>query len=256
MLFIAGGVSHAGLNNNEAVETITVRPGITQSYLINHVDNPAAIVILFVGYGGYLNITREGIQQPTRNFLVRTRDLLHTHGFVTVTLDTPSDYASSEGILGWRASRTHAEDTGKIIAHLRKKYTQPVWLIGTSRGSISAANAAARLPLTHIDGLVLTATVVESGGRNPGYIGDVAIDTVRQPTLIVHHDDDGCSVSDFFTAKRLPARFSAAKKVAFKAFSGGKAPQSEDCGPLSAHGFFGIESDVISYIAAWIKNNS
>jgi len=242
--------SHADFT--ETVEVVEVRPGVTQAYLLLTPKNPVATVILFAGYGGYLNITPDGIQQPSKNFLVRTREEYAKRNFITVVVDVPSDFKGTDGILGWRATETHAQDLQKIIAKLRSMVDVPIWLIGTSRGTISAANAAARLQKNGADGLVLTASVVESGGRNPGYLGDVVLDDIRIPTLIVHHEDDDCVVCDFYAAKRLPAEFKNAPRVEFMAFSGGKPAESGSCGPLSEHGFFGIEEKVVDTIAAWI----
>jgi len=248
--------SHAALSEQETVNSVTVRPGITQAFLINHVKNPDAVAVLFAGYGGYLKITADGIQQPSKNFLVRTRQLFTANNIMTVVVDTPSDYAGVDGILGWRASATHASDLQIIIQYLRQTYQRPVWLVGTSRGTISAANAASRLSPMLIDGLVLTATVVEPGGRNSGYVGDVALEKITQPVLIVHHEEDDCVVCDFYSAKRLPGELTGAKKVGFKSFTGGSPAQSGSCGPLSEHGFFGLEDKVIAYISQWIKDNT
>ena len=165
----------------ETVEVVEVRPGVTQPYLLLTPKNPVATVILFAGSGGYLNITQDGIQQPSRNFLVRTREEYAKRNFITVVVDVPSDFKGADGILGWRATETHAQDLQKIIAKLRSAADVPVWLIGTSRGTISAANVAARLQKNGADGLVLTATVVEPGGNNSGYVGDVELEDIRIP---------------------------------------------------------------------------
>jgi len=237
---------------SESIETVTVRPGVSQSYLLLTPSDPVATVILFSGYGGYLNITQQGIQQPTNNFLVRTRELFAQQKILTAVIDTPSDFAGVDGILGWRATQTHAQDIQKIIISLRQKADIPIWLIGTSRGTISAANAAARLHINGPDGLVLTSTVVDSGGKNSGYIGDVALDNIRIPTLIIHHNEDDCVVSDIFGAQKLPAQLSNAPRVEFIAYDGGKTPESGSCGALSEHGFIGLETDVVKTITEWI----
>ena len=243
-------VAHADFS--ETVEVVTVRPGVTQPYLLLTPDKPVATVILFSGYGGYLDITQDGIQQPSRNFLVRTREQFAEKNFMTVVVDVPSDFKGTDGILGWRATQTHAEDLQKIITRLREKADIPLWLIGTSRGTISAANAAARLQENGAEGLVLTASVVTAGGNNSGYVGDVALDQIRVPTLVVHHDEDDCVVCDFYEAKRLPAKLKNVPRVEFIAFSGGKPAKSGSCGPLSEHGFFGLEDKVVDTISAWI----
>ena len=66
-------------NFTESVEVVTVRPGVTQSYLLLTPKNPVATVILFAGYGGYLDITKYGIQQPSRNFLARSQRQMRRH---------------------------------------------------------------------------------------------------------------------------------------------------------------------------------
>lgn len=236
----------------ETVEVVEVRPGVTQAYLLLTPKDPLATVILFAGYGGYLNITQDGIQQPSENFLVRTREEYAKRNFITAVVDVPSDFKGIDGILGWRATETHAQDLQKIIAKLRSVADVPVWLIGTSRGTISAANAAARLQKNGADGLVLTASVVEPGGNNSGYVGDVELKDIRIPTLIIHHQEDECVVCDFYAAQRLPAEFKNAPRVEFMAFSGGKPAESGSCGPLSEHGFFGLEEKVVDTVAAWI----
>jgi hypothetical protein len=231
----------------ESVEVVTVRPGVTQSYLLLMPENPVATVVLFAGYGGYLDITSDGIQQPSQNFLVRTREMFAKKNFNTVVVDVPSDFSGVDGILGWRATQTHAQDLQKIITKLREASDVPVWLIGTSRGTISAANAAARLQVGGPDGLVLTASV---------YLGDVELDKIRIPTLIIHHEEDDCSASDFYAAKRLPAELKNVSRIEFIAFLGGRSPESGACDPLSEHGFFGLEEKVINTISSWIENKT
>ncbi len=79
------------------------------------------------------------------NSLVRSRDLFHAAGFVTALVDAPSDHRGEDGLGGFRLSAQHADDIGKVIAEVRARTSLPVWLVGTSRGAISAANAASRL---------------------------------------------------------------------------------------------------------------
>ena len=250
LLFLFPIFSHADFT--ETVETVEVRPGVVQPYLLLTPKDPVATVILFAGYGGYLNITQDGIQQPSENFLVRTREIFAKKKFMTVVVDVPSDFKGTDGILGWRATDTHAHDLQKIIVRLKEKSDIPVWLIGTSRGTISAANVAARIHKNVADGLVLTASVVEPGGKNSGYVEDVDLEDIHIPTLIVHHEDDGCVVCDFFVAKQLPEKLVNASRVEFISFSGGKPARSRACGPLSKHGFFGIEEKVVDAISTWI----
>jgi hypothetical protein len=51
-------------------------------------------------------------------------------------------------------------------------------------------------------------------------------------------------------------RLSAAARRELLTFSGGDAPQSDACEPLSPHGYFGIDERVIDAIATWITVTS
>ena len=67
----------------------------------------------------------------------------------------------------------------------------PVWLVGTSRGTVSAASVGVRLGPSRVAGVVLTSTVWA------GSIAQVPLEQLRVPTLLVHNHDDGCRESPF-----------------------------------------------------------
>ncbi len=117
-----------------------------------------ASVILFTGSEGIAAVER--FQNPEWgrvNFLVRNRRRFVEHGFLVAVVDVPSDHTTG---YGWsRTSKTHAQDVAGVIAALRREALVPVWVVGTSMGTISAANAAARLRVGGPDGLVLTSSV-------------------------------------------------------------------------------------------------
>ena len=79
-------------------------------------------------------------------------------GIVAAVMDAPSDQPSGMDD-DFRLGSAHAEDIGKVVADLKKRFPGlPVFLVGTSRGTISAASAGQRLG-TAVDGVVLTATL-------------------------------------------------------------------------------------------------
>jgi pimeloyl-ACP methyl ester carboxylesterase len=139
----------------------------------------------------------------------------------------------------------HAEDTGRVVADLKTRYPGlPVFLVGTSRGTISAASAGRRLR-PGVDGVVLTATVFLASRRQPGLSG-FDFSTIPVPLLFVHHVDDGCDYTPQSAAKRLAERYPVVS------VSGGLPPQSKPCDAMSAHGFLGREADTVDAIAKWI----
>jgi hypothetical protein len=51
------------------------------------------------------------------------------------------------------------------------------------------------------------------------------------------------------------ARFTSTPRKQLIAVSGGIPPQSDPCEALSRHGYFGIEDEVVTAIADWIKES-
>ena len=137
----------------------------------------------------------------------------------------------------------------------------PICLVGTSRGTISAAAYAAEAPsasLPAIDCLVLTSSLTQASTSGPPFdqnlLIDVALESVNVPSYVVAHKEDKCYVTPPSDVKVLKSRLSVGSpKVGVKTFMGGTTTLSGECDPLSAHGFFGIEPRVVSDIGKWIR---
>ena len=89
-------------------------------------------------------------------FLVRSRDKFADHNFMVAVVDAPSDQQQGMNPM-FRMSGAHAGDIGAVAAYLKEQADVPVWLVGTSMGTFSAARAA--IAAKGIDGLVLTSTI-------------------------------------------------------------------------------------------------
>lgn len=238
----------AGAACAEDIVILSTRGGVTQSYLLSapEAGKARAVAILFPGGAGKTDLERETARAvlDRGNFLVRTRRLFAGSGIAAAVVDVPSDQpAGMED--GFRLGAAHAEDIGKVVADLRTRFPGvPVFLVGTSRGTVSAASAGSRLGKT-VDGVVLTATLFLASGRQPGLSGfDYA--SIPSPLLFVHHADDACAHTPYSSAKRLADRYPLVS------VSGGPPPQSKPCEAMSAHGFLGREADTVDAIAKWI----
>lgn len=237
----------------ERVERLDPRPGVTLNVLVQEPEHPVGCVVLFAGGDGNLRLDELG--KPgwgADNFLVRSRALFVARGFVTAVPDAPSD-RRKKGLAGdYRAGPEHAADVGVLVSFLKERYGQPVWLMGTSRGAISAANAASRLGAGQVAGLVLASGVTRDGRNGPG-LRSVALDFIRMPVLILHHAGDACPNSPPDDARNLPQAFSASSRVQFIELRGGEAGTPDArCGGRSHHGFLGMEDEVVGRIADWI----
>lgn len=242
-MFFPSLMAHA---DDERVE-LHLPSGIQQPFFVTAPQGePVASLILFTGGNGIVGKTGQ-------NFLLRSRKKFAAQGFLVVAADVPSNHqAGLNAVI--RSSAEYAQDVAPIIAYLRQKAKVPVWLIGTSTGTISAASVAARLASNGADGLVMTSTFVPAGGPAPPITMTVDLAAIAIPTLFVHNKEDACGTSSFANLAPLMARITHAPRKELIAVSGGLPPQSDACDALSRHGYFGIEDEVIGDIARWIKS--
>jgi len=234
-----------------SVQTLPSRPGVTESFLLVRPESPpVASVILLSGGEGILALNRYGPSWKHGNFLVRTRDLFVEEGLLVAVLDVPGDRSS--GLGAFRVSKEHAQDVAAVIAALKALAPVPVWLMGTSKGTVSAAFVAGRLRQGGPDGLVLTSSVTDRSRATANTVLDADLDEIRVPTLIVHHKQDRCVVTRYHTAQLLPGQLKKAPRKEFMGFEGGVS-EGDPCESFAYHGYHGIEREVVHAIAAWIK---
>jgi pimeloyl-ACP methyl ester carboxylesterase len=237
---------------DDEVRTVPARPGVTESFLlVRPPATPVAGVILFAGGDGNLALTPAGLGQLQGNFLVRTRTRWAREGFLVAVLDTPSD--RSRGLWNFRTTKEHAADVKRVIAAMREIAKVPVWLVGTSMGTLSAANAAGRITDGGPDGVVLTSSVTETSKLSYETVMHGALEDIRVPTLVVHHKDDTCRASPYSGAEAIMKALKRAPVKELMTFEGGRPRISDPCEAKAPHGYFGLEGQVVSAIGAWIR---
>ena len=223
---------------------------------------PAASVVLFPGGHGKLSLSSfigsVSFGWGRNNNLVRTRNFYAQHGFLTATVDAPSDRKKMNA--AWRMGSKHAKDIAAVIIYLKKQADVPVWVIGTSMGSFSAANMGIRLK-DNVAGVVLTSSITRSNKRwrvydeYPRGVISMDLSAVTAPVLVVSHEDDQCQLTPASDIDDLANGFTKAQHVEKQLFSGGDPPMSDPCQALSQHGFLGIEQQVVDAIATFIMSN-
>ena len=195
----------------------------------------------------------EASRAPLLDHLIelRRRLMWSLAGFVVAFVDAPSDRLG-EGLIGFRTSREHAADIGAVIARLRHDDAVPVWVAGSSMGTVSAASVAARLGKDGPDGLVLISSVTRAHPAMRESLANVPLENIRVPTLIVHHRQDPCEITPYDDAAALPRRFTGARRVELVTVEGGPPARGLPCGPESPHAFLGMEDVLIARIVSWI----
>lgn len=238
------------------VVTLATHDGTTTRYAYAAPQSPKGALVLLAGGDGHLDLDAQGCAQKLKgNSLVRSQALFHREGFATALVDAPSDHQALDGLGGFRAQAAHAEDLGKVIADLRTRVKGPVWVLGTSRGAISAANAASRLK--DVDGVVLTSpvTVGTARGRKAWTsqtVFDNPLGDIRAPLLIVSHAQDGCYRSPPSGAQGIAERYKGGR-VQVVMVTGGSSGQGDACAGRSPHGFTGLDAELVAGIARFVR---
>ena len=264
------------LGENASIVSISTPRGVHQAFILIKPDHPQASVILFSGGDGVLRLNRMPQLKVgpndfvAGNFLVRSRQNFAAHDLMVAVVDAPSDHLKGMSPY-FRISKDHATDIGAVAEYLKREADVPVWLVGTSAGSWSAALGAISagrddIATSAIGGLVLTSTVTRIpqdsvfGKAFPTFAGDypdgvmsTALPEVRVPTLIMSHRDDGCVYTPAVDAPALGKRLSQASKVEIAVITGGDPPQSDPCEAYAAHGYLGVEAQAVDTIARFIK---
>lgn len=235
------------------VVDLPVRDGAMQRILVlSPAGLPGGVVLLYVGGSGNIKLKPDGTIRKDGNFLVRSRDLFVKQGFLTVLVDRPTDWAGSDSDR-YRTTTAHANDAKAILRFVRHRTQTPVWLVGNSRGTISAAHIALALGPSEVGGIVLSAAVTRPGGRRTRMVQDIDLSRITVPVLLLGHKDDGCAVTPWADQAALAAAFTSSPRAEAVGLKGGEhGDPSEPCRGYSHHGFLSLEARAVETIADWI----
>lgn len=236
----------------EKVVDIPSRSGVTQRFVYVAPDNPKAAVILYAGGHGGLQIDSGGNYGWGKgNFLVRTRQLFAEQGLAVAVIDAPSDRQQKPFLNRFRQTPEHLADTKAVIAWLKQQTKLPVWVIGTSRGTQSAAYIATEAKPADggPDGVVLTSTILSDPRGRP--VPDMPLEKITVPVLVAHHEQDGCKHCPYRDVPQVMNKLTSSPRKELISFKGGE-DVGDPCEARGHHGFAGIEKEVVTRIAAWI----
>jgi pimeloyl-ACP methyl ester carboxylesterase len=210
-------------------------------------DGAAATVVLFSGGAGGIGY-KNGTPQ-SGNFLIRSRDEFAQVGLNVALMGNPDDFKKLTP--QFRRSAEHVDDVSHVLEDIAIRSKAPIWLVGTSQGTLSAAANAAELG-SRLAGAVLTSTV--TGQQAGGSANDIALEKISVPVLIYHHKQDSCRITPAYAAERLIKRLTLASVKKYIEVDGGKDPVGDPCEAFHYHGFIGMESQAVQQITSWIKS--
>lgn len=253
-LVACGLASPATAAPRESVVSVPSRPGVTQGFFLVEPEGAArAIAVVFVGGDGETKLNDKRPTNLNGNFLMRVKDQLSTAGLILAYPDVPSDL-KGRGLGDFRVNERHGEDIAAVVKALKARNDLPVFLIGTSRGTISAANGGGRLPPGQIAGVILTSTVTERSKNKQRPVFDTPLDKITAPVLVMSHKDDTCYVTPPSDIPRLLRAMAASPRKDSLLLSGGLPAKSDPCEAFAAHGFYGIEEEATKAMTDWITS--
>ncbi len=156
---------------DESVFDLPLSSGDHQRVLFAPVRNARGTIVMLPGGAGDVGLRRDGDIRHDDNFVIRTRALWNRHGYNVLIPDT----IDGANLRGLRSSPDYGRLVDDLAAFARQKGQRPVFLLGTSQGSIAAMNGAAHAAPGSIAGVVLTESVSVMGGS-----GETVFDATPQ----------------------------------------------------------------------------
>lgn len=223
---------------------LKTRPGVRQPFWLYLPQKPVAVAIYFRGTNGLSGVPD-------------IEDALPRNGVGIAIVDPPSDLRAGFS-RGERSGRDHVTDLTAVIRYLRQEIRVPIWLMGMSMGSVSAANVALNSAAS-TDGMVFMAPVTAFyWGRNAfgeQLVTSFPLEKLTVPVLAVAHRQDDCTLTPPRGAEEIVRR--AARAGARGQVVRRRLPISNDpCLGNSHHTFAGIRPEVGEHIARFIVKHS
>jgi hypothetical protein len=211
--------------------------------LLTPVKNAKAVVLLFPGGGGVLNLQDDGSTTNGHTF-VRSRDLWAQYGIDDVLVDTPYDLGA--GMRNFRSTRDHQQRILSVVSYYKEKLNLPVWIFGHSMGTVSVAEFVngGKEKEKLIAGVIVAGTY-----RSATIDSDVTV-----PVLAIHHLNDGCGSTPLVSSERIIEGRSKILTSQFIQIEGGVS-QGDVCGSRAYHGFNQKESEFVQAAAQFILKN-
>ena len=211
--------------------------------LLTPVKNAKAVVLLFPGGGGVLNLQNDGSTTNGHTF-VRSKDLWAQYGINSVLVDTPYDLGA--GMRNSRSIRDHQQRILNVVTYYKEKFNLPVWIFGHSMGTVSVTEFvnSGKEKEKLIAGVIVAGTY-----RSATVDSDVTI-----PVLAIHHVDDGCASTPFVSSERIVEGRSKKLTSQLIQIDGGIS-EGDVCGSRAYHGFNQKESEFVKAAAQFILKN-
>jgi hypothetical protein len=224
--------------------------------LVMHVEGQKAFkhgIALFPGHPGIMKLKSENGRpqyEMRGNFLVRARRHWLDEETLIAVIDAPSDEWTNFS-QAFRATARYGTDIAAVLSEIGKRSPVGEWtFVGTSEGSISAFHAARMNPAL-ARRVILTSSLMSPTRNGPG-LSNARFEELAAPLLWVHHQDDPCEHTAYREAKRYAEKSMRPLLTA----RGGGPEKGGACQAFTAHGYVGVEREVVLAMRSWVKTGA
>lgn len=254
LLFLVLALSLGSFSRAEEVqagqlESVASRGVTVPIYTVWNKAAVATVVLYSGGAGGFGRIGADG-WPGSMNFLIRSAKLFAAHPLNVILVGRATDVSNLDGAT--RIGDTHDLDNQAILRSIKASSVLPIWLVGTSMGTISVTAAAIRDAGTNIAGIVLTSSV--TARRVTGAVPTQDLARIRVPVLVLHHERDACKGCTPYEAREIAADLKNAPISKTVLVDGGAGASGHPCEALHHHGFIGMEREAVDLIANWVMH--
>lgn len=253
ILALIGLNSISAFGNPQAL-SIATREGVKQNFLLVVPNQkPKVALLMFPGGPGRANIrnTETEILFNKNGYLQRSISYFVSSGMLVALIDRPSDLEDMSA--NFRKSDKHMQDIEEVIKNILQRYKDiPIYLVGISRGAVSATYIAKHLK-EKVSGVVLMSGHLAD--RSSVGLSGFNYKTLQQRILIVSHKNEGCphtAYSDWLDIARsynIPMISVTGGYQKLEMSAGDRYPE---CRSWAHHNFLGVEKPVANEISNWI----
>jgi len=267
-------VSSGGDFTTEIVE-LEKNDKLYRMLLIEPAQKPFASVVMFKLMGGTLPISgthkKPVFSKYCVNFVMRTMYDFARKGFRVLIAARPY-WAKRQGPkVGWlsyyRLEDEHIDELRAIVSFVKNRSNQPVWLLGSQEGTLSAVQGA--MHMKEIDGIALVSPMVGTFKNEfiryekPNVLLDVKLETIEVPVILVSHRDDPSGISSCRGSNKIKNRLINSPSVRIECLKGGKPYpygfvkywKRANRPTNRPHAFCGIEKKVVNVVTDFMKSS-
>jgi hypothetical protein len=213
---------------DQLISTAKYPDGTVIPYMLTTRDGvkPKRLIVLMPGGMGNLDPRLEDgrlVFNFAGNFLIRSRHL----------------FADDESLIVSTNSTESPERMRAILLDMKQRYgALPVLMIGTSKSTYSTMELARKMD-GEIVAFVHTASMNSIASFDPR--------SLKSKHLLVHHLQDACHLTGYYSAKRHHERY----ETPLITMQGGWS-EGDPCLAAAYHGFKGIEVETVNKIRQWL----